>query len=372
MTDKGLVNQGNTCYINVIIQILYSFDELRNFIKSSECLKLLYLNILQENNDQAHALNSIKNTITYNLKLLYHNIEQSKKYYDPKDFLSKLVTRDEFFINEQQDTFEALLKFIDIINSEMYSESEQGLKHFFNYKYIKTTICTLCNNTKHKNEEDLSFNICITFLEKDIEYDLSKYFTFKIKDNDVIPHDMTNSEFTKLICEDLKKVLNNNIINNIITKENVKQSSDTVIDVHKELTKIIKDSEISVMTCDGCYKECEHTIAILPTHIPKILTIVINRFTFNKNNMKQYKLYNDLIIPDILSFDINDVSHLYSLSGIIVHFGNSVNSGHYVSYIKNDNLNIWSEYNDKKVKHGVDFLSIDKSSIYILFYKSIL
>lgn len=55
----------------------------------------------------------------------------------------------------------------------------------------------------------------------------------------------------------------------------------------------------------------------------------------------------------------------YNLYGIINHEG-TLNFGHYYSFIKNNNANIWNNYNDNEVNE-IKFNS-DSNTVYILVY----
>ena len=67
-----------------------------------------------------------------------------------------------------------------------------------------------------------------------------------------------------------------------------------------------------------------------------------------------------------------EYNHVYRLYAIIVHEGYSTVSGHYYSYIKNQETGFWYKYDDDSVKSIGKDLSNVKSDIqyaYILFYK---
>ena len=58
------------------------------------------------------------------------------------------------------------------------------------------------------------------------------------------------------------------------------------------------------------------------------------------------------------------------LYAMIAHMGNHVYCGHYTSYIKNMKNSDWYHIDDNDIKK-VEIDSIDKSDIYMLFYKKI-
>ena len=63
---------------------------------------------------------------------------------------------------------------------------------------------------------------------------------------------------------------------------------------------------------------------------------------------------------------------MYRLYAIIVHEGYSTSSGHYYTFIKNQENHHWYKYDDDVVKHvGPDLNGVKKftQNAYILFYK---
>jgi ubiquitin carboxyl-terminal hydrolase 8 len=100
---------------------------------------------------------------------------------------------------------------------------------------------------------------------------------------------------------------------------------------------------------------------------PTILVICLKRF---KETLKKNRSYIDFPQElDLSSFVIGyeKLSFIYSLYGICNHFGNSLTSGHYTSYIKNLN-NSWYEFNDNSVIE-IDRNCIVTPNAYVLFYQ---
>lgn len=88
---------------------------------------------------------------------------------------------------------------------------------------------------------------------------------------------------------------------------------------------------------------------------------------------------NDKLSPEEIAKEVN---HVYKLYAIIVHEGYSTSSGHYYSYIKNQDhpqkdtnceaQSMWYRYDDEVVKLvGPNLSSVRRSTqnAYILFYK---
>lgn len=61
---------------------------------------------------------------------------------------------------------------------------------------------------------------------------------------------------------------------------------------------------------------------------------------------------------------------LYKLCSLLIHQGNSIDSGHYYCYVRAPN-NIWYLFNDTSVKK-VDQSEVLKQSPYLLFYEKVI
>ena len=118
------------------------------------------------------------------------------------------------------------------------------------------------------------------------------------------------------------------------------------------------------------------------TKLPPILTISINRTMFIDGipckNKCMFPFNYELSVE--YSNDSETNSKDYILFSIIVHIGESIESGHYISFVaefnENGEISKWNEFNDKYVYHvkenrviDISFGSDDYSSA-ILFYVS--
>ena len=92
----------------------------------------------------------------------------------------------------------------------------------------------------------------------------------------------------------------------------------------------------------------------------------LKRFDNFMRKVRTYVQYPmELDLHKLISNKSN-TSELYSLYGVLVHDGFSVNSGHYYSYIKNNNK--WYCMNDSFVSSNAES-NVLKQKPYILFYQ---
>ena len=121
--------------------------------------------------------------------------------------------------------------------------------------------------------------------------------------------------------------------------------------------------------CEKCKKILNHKKDLNIVRPPKILILSLQRINY------QYKVKNECLvkIPEILDikefidFDFGyDNNSIYELYSIINHVG-KIDFGHYYSYIKLYDDNLWYEFDDSNVKLiGSELIDYDKA--YILFY----
>ena len=133
---SGLINLGNTCYMNSIIQCLSNCDKLREFILSCDFIKEFKDDILDDNDIDFTELNEIyKDKLIFQIYRIFKAIWNSsftefkpvtfKKLFGEKIEIYKLQS------GEQNDSQEALTCIIDTFHNEICK------KVLINFKNIK-------------------------------------------------------------------------------------------------------------------------------------------------------------------------------------------------------------------------------------------
>ena len=310
--DKGLsgiVNLGNTCYINSAIQCLSHTLELTDF----------FLNTNWE---------SIYNDSKYKHKQfskqwyrLLNGLWEDNCTISPNSLFKlmiKISNEDNltfgFSSYKQNDIQEFIIFVLDLLHESLgeslnYIPKENSLESFYKNKYskiielfygqIETIILDINTNKKLSN----SFQpICIFSLP--------------------IPKNKDNINVKDCLELYLKEEL--------LDGENKWFNPKT-----KDYTIVNKRTKIVVY--------------------PQILILCFNRFD-NKSNK---------ITCDIEVSDLNIDKNKYSLYGICNHFGSSL-GGHYYSYCKNNNN--WYKFNDNIVTK-LESINLNSANNYCLFYR---
>ena len=101
-----------------------------------------------------------------------------------------------------------------------------------------------------------------------------------------------------------------------------------------------------------------------------MLIIHLKRFDNYQRKIKKFIYYDEILNLSKLNKNDSNEKVFYKLSSMLLHEGNSVDSGHYYSYIKASNNN-WYIFNDHYV------MKEDKNNIlnqkpYLLFYEKII
>jgi ubiquitin C-terminal hydrolase len=124
--------------------------------------------------------------------------------------------------------------------------------------------------------------------------------------------------------------------------------------------------------CEACHRlvEAHKQFSIYKT--PEILTVQLKRFSVNPFTGQTGKVSRPVAFSEYLNLKqwtsgISQDSIMYRLYAVIVHEGNSCNSGHYHAFVRNSN-DIWYSMNDSSV-HQVGLETVLRQRAYILFYQ---
>lgn len=124
--------------------------------------------------------------------------------------------------------------------------------------------------------------------------------------------------------------------------------------------------------CEACHRLVEAHKQFSLYKTPEIMTIQLKRFAVNPFTGQASKINRPVTFPEHLNVsewisDKTDSGARYRLYGVIVHEGHSCNSGHYHAFVRSS-TNVWYSMNDCSVRQ-VSLDTVLRQRAYILFYQ---
>ncbi|XP_073011586.1 ubiquitin carboxyl-terminal hydrolase 26 [Typha latifolia] len=106
--------------------------------------------------------------------------------------------------------------------------------------------------------------------------------------------------------------------------------------------------------CESCCTRVDATRCIKLCSLPAVLNFQLKRYIFLPKTTTKKKITSAFNFPKRLNMGKRlgnpaECGFIYDLSAILIHKGTSVNSGHYVAHIKDENSGLWWEFDDEHV-----------------------
>jgi ubiquitin carboxyl-terminal hydrolase 12/46 len=344
----GLINFGNTCYCNSVIQALYFCQPFRD-------------KILQYKQQSKRFGNQRDNLLTC-LADLFVSIANQKRRVGtiaPKRFVTKLKKENELFDNfMQQDAHEFFNYLLNAISETLiedlkrenarnsvngkreassqsngpgqsYSESEIGAEKTWIHEIFQGTLtnetrCLNCETISSKDEDFLDLSV-------DVQPNVSITYCLR---------DFSNME---TLCGDQKYY------------------------------------------CENCCSKQEAQKRMRIKKLPRLLALHLKRFKYMEHLNRHTKLSYRVLFPmELRLFNVRDDAtnsdRLYDLVAVVVHCGSTPNRGHYITLVKSHSF--WLLFDDDIVDKidestiedffGLSDCNVPKNSesAYILFYQA--
>lgn len=314
----GLLNLGNTCFMNSVIQCLtycppFSIslvkgDHTAKCTNRQSCMACVFIDHLRE---------------------VFAN---RQGVISPKNFAQKLkLVCKSFNWGRQEDAHEYLRHLIDNMCRMAVSSAES--------KKNKAASFGLAFKFDSRSKETTMFN-----------HIFGGYLRSQITCLSCKSTSNTYDHFMDLML-DIKKV-------------------DSLLGAFEKFTSREKLDNENSYKCTHCKRKSEATKQFSIHTPPNVLTIQLKRFEFNRFYGKLTKHVNfpeDLNLQRFMSDSSTHSSGVsYKLFAVLVHQGNTCNSGHYYCYVKNSNQ-MWYRMDDSSVSSS-SINHVLLQNAYILFY----
>lgn len=410
---SGLVNLGNTCYMNSVTQCLFSTDFLNYYIKMKKFRRDLKIGIFNIELDKKKRLLRLNQELTLD-KITRHILKNQKKLKDkyknsltygfyqlftvmwienckvePKKFKHLIgLYCDKFAGFRQHDAEEFLYFILNRLNDETKTKAKLSdvnlSQELCEYYMLRKTIMNDIESAKQEDKDRY-----IKILQETIANNYSnelhiaslEYWKKYIESNHSIVSDIFTGLFCSEICCDECHNLSATFEPfNILELSLVKKTGEQLTTLKECLDEFSSPEKITYR-CDNCKSQSTSgegtaTKKITIWKIPDKLIIQLKRFNTNngnssKNNSEIQFPITDLSLENIITPQNVNSEH-YELYSTVNHFGD-LSGGHYIAHCKNLVNSKWYEFNDSTLIHIPDD-QIDRvikcQSVYILFYQN--
>lgn len=420
---SGLINTGNTCYMNSAIQAFSHLNPLTKYFfqdgnKIMEVLldnagrifekepefaldndkslisKELRTKLHSENYNKSMLNETEKNivlthTMTFHLIKLLRVMWDDNKTVNPTSFRTIFTkARNRFFLGfEQHDAEEAYSCVLQKIQEEL--STKQMIK-FVNYDNNVSKFIDVMGSFKNMIDKETDLDKKMLILKEFDRFkktmpreriiiesfeEMKKYYDSNFcKITDLFAGFM----YSKTVCPECKNCSNKfdpyfhlPLEINFAGKGGSRFMPLTLEECFSEYCKEEVLDQDNLWNCDSCKNKVKATKKISIWTNPQVLVIQLKRFGSQRlvkdSRMVKYPL-KDLDISNFISEENNNSNKLYkyTLQCVINHTG-GLNGGHYYTYARDEDTNIWYNYNDTTVT-PIAKEYVVTASAYILYY----
>lgn len=328
----GLVNAGNKCFLNSIIQCLSHTLKLTDFFLSQK--------YKEEDPEHLNKRKDVYHVVQSYITLL-HNLWESNQVIVPRSFtenMSKLVKK--YYTLEQQDSHECLMYILEGLHKGLSYEIDVNIKG------------EVQNHT-----------------DKLMKLSLETWKSFYENSYSFVSETFNGMVYSKVQCTGCGDANPQHVFEpyNSLSLEIVDPSSNTLHQLLKH--HFVTDESVEDWNCERCRGNMGCKKSSKLWSIPNYLIIHLKRFNNRGEKVNADVKYplTDLDLTEFVSKDKCDPNnYIYTLYAVNYHSG-SLDSGHYWSSCRNLDED-WYMFNDANVVKVNHLSELESRDAYILFY----
>ena len=327
----GLQNIGATCYMNATLQCFSNTPKLRSYLLNKDNYSDL------ENNKE--STNKLSFALAEVLKNLWEVLTQ--RDYPPNHFKNVISEMNPLFKGiKANDPKDLILFLLETMHNELNKAPNKNLKpNYIDDTYFESVFYDFYQNYMNKNKSIIAeeFNGYTNSMTS------CGYCRTTI-------HNVQTFNILFFPLEEIRKFMNYKH-NNVLIKDCFQFYQ--------------KNNIFPSFYCNKCKYLCQSINTNRLIYTPQTLIINLNRGRGLEYNVNI--IFDEYL--NIREFIFSPESpYYYELTGVICHFGNNDEGGHFIAYCKNSNNCEWYKFNDSYVSKCY-FYEVQNANLpYVLFY----
>lgn len=350
----GIINLGNTCFLNALLQAFASSQAFVSYIQSLCCY------VVQDTPQHDFA-------IVQCLKQAVETLRNGKSHLRPEDLVSHLTHKFPYF-GQQQDSHEVYLVLHDALTRVRAQPSLRSLLSSADgvdpMLGLMTNIVT-CLHCSNQTESLQPFS----YLYLDWKPDLSMALK-AMCDGETVEYECLKCSVTRTTHELQRQLsVSEDRSVSLFEKETERSRIHSLMASIKRAAAADDSSEAGFLVKSKYMAQLTHTVV----RLPQVLCVLVKRLVYSSAGYLT-KVQNHLNFPLELSKDtglqalgISNDRDKYELSALIEHSGNAL-GGHYFTYKRTGED--WLYVSDTAVRK-VDIRAVQRGQAYMLFYEKV-
>lgn len=339
----GLLNHGVTCYMNSAIQVMAHIPAVQHYLTE----------IYQGKHDKTLKPRSVSHVLAELSQKMWGMDPGSRtpKYINPKKIILRLddinCVMSEWQQEDSHEYFMSLMSRLQEDSTPKGQKLNQSIMYdIFGGLLNQVVTCQSCGNVSETKQEFY-----------DLSLGLNKKKTHATATSEAIEPTPGTSE---------------NSANEVPVRADSRYSIEKSIKefFSNELIKIDKNDKLSGYFCEKCQKNTVATKKSTIDIFPETLVVHLKRFKFNGNSsskVKQSISYSKYLDMSTYASGKTGALIKYQLTGVIVHEGRSILSGHYIAHCLQPD-ETWSTYDDEYINKINERGAMSDPSAYVLVY----